>query len=607
MFNMSIKVILMVAAVTASIMIAFAGGAGLYTLNEVEKNYDHIEKINLKSIEIAEDLRNQVHEANEAVCNFAMKASVDSGTVNELNGKISAAERKINDLVEEKRKIESTDEQKQILNSFIEDYRKYYEGLEKYRTLADNYANNKDKTEIVNFYNGDFNQIDNQIVKKLDNIVEKETEEQLKWSTLADQTSNKAHKLLPIAIIAFCLSMLVIAIIIGTLLEKKLKSISTKLFSQADDLNAASIRVAEASTEISSGVTEQAAAIQETAASMDEINAMIAKNAESSKKSESLATTSFHNAEKGKMAVDGMITSINSINDGTNDILEEVMRSNKKMAEIVDVINEIGEKTKVINEIVFQTKLLSFNASVEAARAGEYGKGFTVVAKEVGDLAQVSGAASEEITMLLEQSIQKVQSIVDESKSNIESLVKKSRAKVESGLEVAEDSAEILNQIVENISNVRTMVTEISIASQEQSHGVGEVNKALGQLDQATQMNSQATYQNSTAAELMKTQSGVLKTLVDDMITVIDGKRRQQKFEGKTTQTPTAKPKFNIAKKAVKAESKMAELKKASLAKEAEAKKSKPELKVVESSKNTKTASKIPTDVPPSDSPGFIE
>lgn len=540
MLNLSLKTILILAAVTASIMIAFAGGAGIYTLSEVEKYYEHIEKVNTRSINIAEELRNQVHEANESVCNFAMKPSDDSGSLNELSGKISSIENRINELIEEKKNIDTTEEQKQLLNSLLEDYKNYYNDLEKYKSIASASVISKDKSELSSFYNGEFSKIDNLVLKKLDTLVAKETEDEAKWASLAYQASARAHRWLPITIVVFCFSMLAIAITIGTLLERKIKSISGKVFEQADELHSASIRVAEASNQLSSGVTEQASAIQETATSMDEISAMITKNAENSKISEDLAVTSYHNAEKGKLAVDSMISSINSINEGTNDILEEVTHSNKKISEIVNIITEIGIKTKVINDIVFQTKLLSFNASVEAARAGEYGKGFTVVAKEVGDLAQMSGVASKEITVLLDQSIQKVQNIVDETKSNIQSLVDKSRTNVESGLKVAGDSAEILNQIVDNVSNVRTMVSEIASASQEQSRGVAEVNNALGQLDQATQQNSQATYQNSAASEKLKLQSSTLKDLVDDMIAVIDGK--SQKAESKNSDVKSNNP-----------------------------------------------------------------
>ena len=65
-------------------------------------------------------------------------------------------------------------------------------------------------------------------------------------------------------------------------------------------------------------------------------------------------------------------------------------------------IKEIHNITKIITDIANQTNLLALNASIEAARAGEFGKGFSVVAKEVGDLATSSGTINRSIKASLE-------------------------------------------------------------------------------------------------------------------------------------------------------------------------------------------------------------
>ena len=109
---------------------------------------------------------------------------------------------------------------------------------------------------------------------------------------------------------------------------------------------------------------------------------------------------------EGKNIVSAMVSSSQSIKDGSEVFKEQMNESLSELSKTLLVIQEIANKTKLINEIVFQTKLLSFNASVEAARAGEHGKGFAVVAEEIGKLAKVSGSSSEEIAKIVERSIE---------------------------------------------------------------------------------------------------------------------------------------------------------------------------------------------------------
>ena len=308
---------------------------------------------------------------------------------------------------------------------------------------------------------------------------------------------------------------LITAFLFSNNIAKKLSVISNNLSNGASSVSVAATQIASASEELSQSAVEQAASLQETTASIEETSAMVSKNAENAKKSTEVSTMGQESALRGQHAVSEMVRSIDEISKNNCEIIEQVNEGNREISEIVKVIAEIGNKTKVINDIVFQTKLLSFNASVEAARAGEQGKGFAVVAEEVGNLAEMSGKAAKEITEMLDESIQKVENIVKRTKSRVEDLVVVGKDKVLAGTVMAARCSDVLNEIVLNVSNVNSFVTEISIASYEQAQGIREINKAITQLDQVGHQNTSASEQASATAQDLNQQVLSLRTMVE--------------------------------------------------------------------------------------------
>ena len=273
----------------------------------------------------------------------------------------------------------------------------------------------------------------------------------------------------------------------SNLIKRKFSSNSNEILALSSSMVQISKDLASSSDLLMSTTTEQTAALQESAATMDEITAMVKRTEENASTLESLAKQNQESADKGKHSVLEMVTSIGEIQGSVNDIIKQVDNSNVQIAEIVDVIKNIGAKTKVINDIVFQTKLLSFNASVEAARAGEHGRGFAVVAQEVGSLAQMSGTASKEISDMLNQSVSKVEEIVRENKQRIESLMADGKSKVDHGTEVAKIVEASLEQIIEKSETVNSMIKEINAGVLEQNKGVREIVKTISVMNISTE------------------------------------------------------------------------------------------------------------------------
>lgn len=308
-------------------------------------------------------------------------------------------------------------------------------------------------------------------------------------------------------------------------ISKTLKDISTSLSNGSDTIAIFTNEINSSSASLNSSITQQAAALQQTTAAVEETSASVVSNADNAKKSLEISEHSKKSVHNGKIAVDEVIDSIAQISLSTERIKNEIDQSNKEIADIVNVINEIGTKTKVINDIVFQTKLLSFNASVEAARAGEHGKGFSVVAEEVGKLAQMSGNSAKEITDLLEASIEKVKSTIESSKKRINSLMTLSQDKVEKGTVTAKKCSEALDDIILDVNHVDQMVAEISSASHEQSQSIREITKAMSEIDSASHQNSAASQQVGVAAVNLGSQVEDLRNLVAQLNGVIGGKK----------------------------------------------------------------------------------
>ncbi len=155
------------------------------------------------------------------------------------------------------------------------------------------------------------------------------------------------------------------------------------------------------------------------------------------------------------------------------------------VAETVSAMKEIATKISIIEEIARQTNMLALNAAIEAARAGEHGKGFAVVAAEVRRLAERSQNAAGEINRLSASSVQ-----------------------------VAEEAGQMLAKMVPDIQRTADLVQEISAASKEQDTGAEQINQAIQQLDQVIQQNASASEEMSSTSEELSGQSQQLLEVI---------------------------------------------------------------------------------------------
>ncbi|KAB8037837.1 hypothetical protein GCL60_11725 [Silvanigrella paludirubra] len=352
----------------------------------------------------------------------------------------------------------------------------------------------------------------------------------LGWKVLVRVDSDEAYSEIINSKIIYTIIFTLIFIIVISLSIFFSKNLANMLMNVANQLangnlllNKSSAEASSESQKLSAATLEQAASLQETVTAVNQISAMMNKTSEMADSSRRKSDENKIKVNEGKNVIHKMVDSISNIKSSNQEIMDQVLDGNKRISEIVKVIAEIESKTKVINEIVFQTKLLSFNASVEAARAGEHGRGFSVVAEEVGNLAQMSGNASKEISSMLESSINRVKTIIDQTKNNVENILTKSKETMKNGEAISNECASIFEQIFINSEEVNHLVYEIANSAQEQAKGVTEINHAMQELDNVTHQNSNIAQKTSkTAADLLR-QSYEIEQMASHLVKIIVG------------------------------------------------------------------------------------
>lgn len=324
---------------------------------------------------------------------------------------------------------------------------------------------------------------------------------------------------------------MLLAYFIGSNLSNQIHLISERLIEGASELRSSIGKILAVSHDLSNLSQQQAAAVQQTASAMEEISTTIRRSVDSAEQSVKISSDSREKAEEGRRMVVQMNGSMSRIMSSNDAVAQVVGQNNAKMGEVVQLINQINDKTTVINDIVFQTKLLSFNASVEAARAGEQGKGFSVVAEEVGSLAQMSGTAAKEITSLLGQSTQEVRRLVDETKTCADDIVQSANKSVHEGSQVATTCEQVLRDIVEASNTVSSAISEIAVAAKEQSTAVSEISTAINEIDHTTQVAASSGKSSAAAADELAERTKKISGLASSLESLVKGRQVLPKFE----------------------------------------------------------------------------
>lgn len=321
-----------------------------------------------------------------------------------------------------------------------------------------------------------------------------------------DDVDNQKNKnILEEALISFIITVLLMGggIALANFISVPLSRLVNLLKLSSKNMEEKSIHLTKMSEDVGKSSKNQASSIQETAAAISEVTSMIARTSTLTLNSENLSNTISKQTEAGNNAVKEMVSS-----------MEAIQEASQKLSEIEEIIIQIENKAMVINDIVSKTELLSLNASIESARAGEYGKGFAVVAEEVGNLAKTSGKSSDDIRELL-----------DKSRVNVKTILELTVERVAAGQNKTLEVSNIFNQIIVNVNEIHTQMTQITEATKEQEIGVKQISEAMTKIDISAINNLKSAEKSIEASSEILEISNDLKVITTKTENIVFGEK----------------------------------------------------------------------------------
>lgn len=290
-----------------------------------------------------------------------------------------------------------------------------------------------------------------------------------------------------------------------SLLKHNQNSIVNRLDSKIEEASFAAENLISLTNNISQNVEVQMESIEKVINEINNYSALAEEVFASTENSKQIADQTVEIAKGGSEAVNNSIQAM-------KDIEEAVEGSKQVVKELSIKASNINQMLAIIKDIANHTNLLSLNASIEAARAGDAGRGFAVVAQEVKNLAQRSAESAGKIA----QTIEEINVCIEDTIN----AMSKSMSKVVEGTQIANNTVEVFNNIINAVRMTSNVTDDINEAVSKQTNSLEEIitsaenmnttsEKVMGMVESAS-LNTQYT---KTSLNLLSNVSSDLKVV----------------------------------------------------------------------------------------------
>ncbi len=254
-------------------------------------------------------------------------------------------------------------------------------------------------------------------------------------------------------------------------------------------ITSSSAEIAASSRQLESTMSEQAASTRQASASSKQISETAGNLVETMSGVAYAASEASRLAESGRMGIEAMDTSMQSVLGGANAI-------SGKLSEIRENASRISGVVTTITKVADQTNLLSLNAAIEAEKAGEYGRGFSVVANEIRRLADQTSVA----VLDIEEIVNKMQWSVTEGAQEMELFTQE----VRSGADEISRFGKQMEGIMNKVQTLRPGFEAVNTAMETQSENAGQISETMEQLTITTRDTLESLREFNLATDYLK-------------------------------------------------------------------------------------------------------